>query len=429
MVGGEQGKFLTSVQSSVTATQGNETWWSMQAWLRGSGYEVHGTMVKDVNSTIGEERNQLCGIWEVGNSSKKSVRENRKLEPVDSDPCATGKKHLLIWRHKKDTTTFTGLVGAQQTEIVVTGIVVLTLGSPDSKDGDGDDDDRDDDKSKRNHLVRRQETQEMNYTLTFSGKHHPESAPLPMQGLVWKEPGSGGPMEQFHFFSVGLPTESPSPSPSPSLSVSTVSTVTVSTTVTVTVSTGPGGETEKPDWKSPLPNGAITGIVVGGVLAIVVFMALLFMVKQWRVQKREPKVYPELAYIYSTPFTSVNTRTQSTEGGAGGAGGARASSVMTGALRGASAHHGDGEAGTYYGPTAPQLEVDLGDQTPFIPTATESSTAIGSPGRSRGGGSAIGTSSLAEEREELERELRQPMLSSAGTYREESPARRQYGAF
>ncbi|KAF8443463.1 hypothetical protein BGX38DRAFT_1271979 [Terfezia claveryi] len=407
MVGGEQGEFLTSVQSSLTSAQHNETWWRMEAWQRGgigkSDYEVHGTMLKEVNSTIGEERNQLSGVWEVKRNSKKMTRGDNKLEPLDedsksegkqSDPCAEGTKQLFRWWHKKDTTAFAGHVGAHQAEIVVTGIVVLALRSTNGKDHDSDDL-----KLRRNRLVRRQDTQEMTYTVTFSGNHQSESAPLPMQGLVWEKPGSGPPMKPFQFFTVEILNSTPTSKPTSSASTGTETTVTIPTPTSIPT---PGDE------DSPLPRGAIAGIVVGGVLAIVVFMVIFFLVKQWLAKKKEPKVYPELAYIYSTPFTSVNKRSQSAAGGPG------ASSATVGTSRGASAPH---EAGTYYGPAAPQLEMDLGDQAPFMPAVA----AIGFPGR--GGAPRIGTSRRVQEREEMEKEMSQPMLSGDGTHHEESLVR------
>ncbi|KAF8430383.1 hypothetical protein EV426DRAFT_581294 [Tirmania nivea] len=277
MVGGEQGEFLISVQSSLTSAQHNETWWRMEAWHRGgigkSDYEVHGTMLKEVNSTI----------------------------------------------------------------------------------------------------VRRQDTQEMTYTVTFSGNHQSESAPLPMQGLVWEKPGSGPPMKPFQFFTVEIPGFqglNSTPTSKPTSSATSTGTETTATIPTPTSTPKPGDE------ESPLPRGAITGIVVGGVLAIVVFMVIFFLVEQWLAKKKEPKVYPEVAYIYSTPFTSRNKRGQSAAGGPG------ASSATVGTSRGASAPH---EAGTYYGPAAPQLEMDLGDQAPFLPAVA----AIGSPGRGERRGLAL----------------------------------------
>ncbi|KAF8418993.1 hypothetical protein EV426DRAFT_301688 [Tirmania nivea] len=406
MVGGEQGKFLTSVQSSLTSTQSNETWWSLQAWQRGgtgkSDYEVHGVMVKDVNEAIGEERNQLSGVWEA--KSTKLVRGNNKLEPLNKDGrdgrkqldlCAKGTKHLLTWRHKKATTSLVGQVGAQQAEIVVTGIVVLTLGSTNPTN------DHDDDKQKRNRLVRRQDTQQMAYTIIFNGKHEPESAPLPMQGLVWEKPGSGPPIKPFQFFTMELPMTTTSSAASTDTKTAVIPTATFKNPIEP-------GEKEDPPSKQPLGHGAIVGIVVGGVLAIVVIIIMLFLLKQWLAKRKEPNFYPELAYIYSTPFTSVNKRSQNAADCAG------ASSATFGTSRGASAHNGK-----YYGPAAPQLEVDLGDQVPFLPAAA----AVGFPGRSRGGPSRIGTSSGAEGREEMEREMSEPMLSGAGTRREESPVR------
>lgn len=430
MVGGDQGQFLTSVQSSLTSTKGNETWWTMLAWQNGTGksdYEVHGTMVKDVNSTIGEERNQLSVVWEVGRSSRKMVRGNNKLEPLGEDkdgededgkddeeksnPCAKGTKQLLRWRHRKNTTTFKGQVGAQQAEVVVTGIVVLTLGSTNMTDDGHDSDERGD------RLVRRQDTQEMYYTLSFSGNHWSESAPLPMQGLDWKQRGSGPPMKPFQFFTVELPkaldVTSTTNNPTSSTPTDTETSIPpFPTNFPIIPTHKPGDQVNHggPPSKSPLPHGAIVGIAVGGVAAAISFIAMLFLLKRWRAKRKEPKVYPELAYIYSTPFTSANKRAVGDTG---------ASSATAVAPGGASAHHGDREAETYYGPVAPQLEVDLGDQAPFLPVAT----ATGSPGRLRGGNSDIGTASRAEEREEMEREMRQPMLSGAGTHREESPVR------
>lgn len=425
MVGGEQGKFLTSVQSSLTSTQGNETWWSMQAWQRGgigkSDYEVHGTMVKDMNSTVGEERNQLSGVWEVESGSKEMVRRNNKLEPLGEDdkddskqpdPCAKGTKRRFIWWHKKDTTTLVGKVGAQQAEIVVTGIVVLTLGSTNTTGG-ASREDSDDPKPRRNRLVRRQDTQEMTYTVTFSGNHKPESAPLPMQGLVWEKPGSGPSMTPFQYFTIEIQTSRVPPTATRTPTSSATSMDTKATAPIPTILPA------HPSWEkenSSLPHGAIIGIIVGGVLAIVVFMIIFFLVKQWLAKMEESRAYPELAYIYSTPFTSVNKRNQSVAGGAGG------SSATAGTSRRASAHHGDKEAGTYYGPAAPQLEVDLGDQAPFLP-------AVAAVGSSRRGDLGIGTSRRVEEREEAEREMRQPMLSGTAAHREDSPARSRGGDF
>lgn len=420
MVGGEQGKFLTSVQSSLTSAQGNETWWSMQAWQLGgtgkSDYEVHGTMVKDMNTTIGEERNQLSGVWEVENS-KKMVRGNNKLEPLSEDskddnkqpdPCAKGTKQRFVWWHKKNTTTLAGKVGAHQAEVVVTGIVVLTLGYTNTTDGaSGEDHDSDDLKPRRNRLVRRQDTQEMTYTVTFSGNYKSESAPLPMQGLVWEKPGSGPSMTPFQYFTIDIPKTILAVTSSPTSSATSSAASTTVVKIHPTISKGPAEQ--GPKGGSPLPHGAIVGIVVGGVLAIMVFMVIFFLVKQWLAKNQESGRYPELAYIYSTPFTPVNKRSQSAAGGTGG------SSATVGTSRGASAHHGDRGAGTYYGPTAPQLEVDLGDQALFSPAA------VGPPGRSRGGDLGIGTSRRVEEREEMEREMRQPMLSGTGTHREEPP--------
>lgn len=416
---------MTSVQSSLTSKQGNETWWRMDAWQLGgvgkSDYQVNGTMVNDVNSTIGKERNQLSGVWEV-KSSEKMVRGNDKLEPLNgdskddrkqSDPCAKGTKQLLRWWHKKGAAKLTGQVGAHKAEIVVTGIVVLTLGSTntttnttDYSSGEDHDSDSDDFKPRRNLLVRRQDTQEMTYTVTFSGNHQSESAPLPMQGLVWEKPGSGPPMEPVQFFTLTL--NSTIHKPTSNSTSSTTSTDTETTTIPTTATEGPThGSGKKGDDEDSLPHGAIVGIVVGGVLAIVAFMVIFFLVKQWLVERKEPKVYPELAYIYSTPFTSVNRRSQS-------AGGAGASSATVGTSRGTSAHH---EAGTYYGPAAPQLEVDLGDQAPFLPAVA----AVESP--EGGGGLGIGTSRRVEEREQMEKEMSRPMLSGAGTHYEGPPTR------
>ncbi|RPB22694.1 hypothetical protein L211DRAFT_850444 [Terfezia boudieri ATCC MYA-4762] len=417
MVGGKQGEFLTSVQSSLTSTQDNETWWRMEAWQRGgigkSDYEVHGTMLNEVNSTIGEERNQLSGVWEVKRSSKKMAREDNKLEPLNEDskiegkqpdPCAKGTKQLFRWWHKKDTTALTGDVGAHHAQIVVTGIVVLTLGSTNTRDdGSGEDHDSDDLKLRRNRLVRRQDTQEMTYTVTFSGNHKSKSAPLPMQGLVWENPGSGPPMKPFRFFTVEIPGVQGSNTTPTSEPTSSATSTDTQTTVTIPSPTS----THKPgDEGSPLPNGAIAGIVVGGVLAIVVFMVIFFLVKQCLAKKKETRAYPELAYIYSTPFTSANKRGQNVADGTG------ASSATIGTPRGARAPHA-----TYYGPAAPQLEMDLGDQASFLPAAA----AIGSPGRR--GTPGIGTSRRAEEREAIEKEMSQPMLSGDGTHHEESLVR------
>lgn len=472
LVGGEEGEFLGTLQSSLTSTEGNKTWWSLQAWqldTAGSGpYEIDGSMVNDADDGIGKERNQLSGVWEVGDSPKggKDRRENRdnadsgdgKGEGDGKDHCAKGTKKLFKWTHVKKQTTLKGQADSDQASITVTGTVTLTLedGTTEVDPAEGDDskDEGLSDRLKRvrrrrSRLGQRQETQEMTYTLTFSGKHHSGSAPLPMQGLKWKEAGSGPPLKPYELFAVDLPkaqistkttstrrtttkttsstsskkhTSTRRPTSSVTSSASVTATITVATTTTVTVTSGAEKDGGGEQGPSNLPGGAITGIVVGGVLAFVLFGAMLFLLKKWRAKNKKPKVYPELAYIYSTPFTSTNKRTK--EVGSSGGVGATPTTVGNPESRGVG-----GEAGTYYGPAAPQLEVDLGDKTPFLaaPATGFGSSTAAMPSGSRGADLGIGTSRRLEEIEEQEREMREPMLP--GTAHAEGSSSRHHGEY
>ena len=397
LVGGND-TFIGSVQSGITSLESNVTWWSLQAWQNTTVwkvYEMEGTMLRGVDDSIGEQRNQISGVWEVAHDK---IRMSDKISGTDDttdDPCQEGKKYLWRKWHVKDNTTLKGQVSPEDAHMVVTGRLVLSL---DPGNGNGT-------QEKRDTLERRLEAQDMSYTLTFSGTHYSGSAPLPTNGLVWNEAGSGPPLEPYQFPTLQLPTSS---------IITTTTTTRRPTTMVKPTQTppadGPPNNNNHPPPKSTLPQGSIIGIIIGGVLAILVFMGILFFIKSQRAKNREPKVYPELAYIYSTPFTSMgkNNQAGSSRGGVEGpTGGSGASS--------------------YYGAT-PHLEVNLGDQAPFLGPLDSTEVAGRSPATMSGAlidgnEERDANRTRLEEQEEMER---QPMLPGPLHYERQSSSPKEY---
>ena len=389
LVGSMDGIFIGSVQSSLTSLENNETWWSLQAWQNTTVwgiYEVEGTMLRDVDDKIGEERNQISGVWEVAHDK---IRRSAKVsdpgtDGAADDPCQKGKQYIWRGRHVKDNTTLKGQVSREDAHMEVTGRLVLLLdptsGGEGGEGGDGTVEKRD------QQLV----TQDMSYTLSFRGKHYSGSAPLPTNGLVWQEAGPGPPLKPYPFANLTIH------------STSTVSSTTSHpTTPTTTPTTMPPTPTKSPkptnsQSSKTLPHGSIIGIIIGGVLAILVFMGMLFFIRKQRAIKKEPKVYPELAYIYSTPFTTMGKRNQ------GGS--------SRGGVEGTTGNSG---ASSYYG-AAPHLEVSLGDRAPFLgalgSTAAAGSSATMSGALRDDNEERDGNRTRLEEQEEMELEMRQPML-------------------
>jgi len=141
---------------------------------------------------------------------------------------------------------------------------------------------------------------------------------------------------------------------------------------------------------------------------------MLCLIKKWAAKRNEPTVYPQLAYIYSTPFTSTNKRSLGEVTRDGGE--QPEDTVRAGRARG-------GGPEMYYD-NLPHLEVDLGDRTPFLgpsgtTTAAASSTAMS--GALRDPSQVAASRTRFEEHEDMEMEMRQPMLPMASHYREPSP--------
>ena len=401
------GLFIASVQSSLTSLESNMTWWNLQAWQNTTVhefYEVQGTMRTNVYDSIGEERNQISGVWEV---APDKVRRSGKLSDLDDtegatdNPCQKGTKYLLHESHVMLNTTLKGQVSPEDAHMEVTGSLVLSLDPTSDAEEADDAGNGDSTEEKRDRLVRRHETRDMSYTITFSGRHYSGSAPLPTNGLVWQEAGPGPPLPPYKFTTLELPT-----SQTVSTTHSTTSTPSTPSTPTIIPSTilppvDQDTNIRKPE-KGALPHGSIIGIIVGGVLAVLVFMGMLFFIKSQRAKKKEPRVYPELAYIYSTPFSTMGKRNQggSSQGGVEG---------IT----------GNSGASSYYG-AAPHLEVSLGDQAPFLgPLGSMEATrspATMSGALLDGSEEREANRTRLEEQEEMEREMRQPMLPGALHY-------------
>ncbi|KAF8467255.1 hypothetical protein BDZ91DRAFT_138062 [Kalaharituber pfeilii] len=487
IAGVKEGDFLGSMQSSITSNELNYTWWSLQAWqhgVEGQGrYQITASVLQDPNCKLAEERNQLTGIWKVEESKKMKRKNDKEFQHVDDLPgnrtekdktekedyCKNGNKHRLFWKHRKGTTKLTGKVNPKSAEVTVVGTMVVSMKKEedqrkdehqgeddgtqenneedgnnehdnneddDDNEGDGDDEEIEEERRRLHHrkrrLLRRQSTDhEVEYTMSFYGTYHKGSAPLPVHGLIWTEVGTGPPMEPFKYVPVPEPTQKPNgvsttTSPTSTTTSATTSEATTSVPIITPSITGTSPPAGNNDGKksTSLPQGLVAGIIVGGVLFLMVFMIMVFLIKRWLVKRKEPKVYPELAYIYSTPFTSVNKRT-----GGGGGGGARMGMVGSstafataggsagGSSRAVSApgsRSGGGSGGGFH--QAPQLDVDVGDDTPFFDPLLSRSPRLGSsrpyvPMMSGGlQPQQPQHASSRREREYMERELRQPML-------------------
>ncbi|KAI5797485.1 hypothetical protein DFH27DRAFT_562530 [Peziza echinospora] len=371
---------------------GNGTWWAVQAWEHTSGrlagtYEITGAMVKDPpEQGAGLERNRVGAVWKVdplygervkGGAESTAGLSRRDDDDDEDDPCIPGKSNALNWHHTKGAITITGTVSEGSAKISITGTVTLTATpkpkgeKPSLSSSTSSTSSSSSTRSKPStvpsrfsghdasfraaagyskSLVQKRQAEvkpfEMEYVLTFTGTHYAGSAPLPIGtggGMTWSQPGPGPPLPPFTFFNVQAPD-------SPNSTTTTTTTITTKTPTSTPTKTsnktstptstkapsknGEDGEEEQEDggggWgKTKMPKGSIVGIIVGGVVALVVLIFVGLLVKRWCIRRKEPKVYPELAYIYSTPYSTATSKPKANPTTGGGYG---AVPQMSGAL-------------------------------------------------------------------------------------------------
>lgn len=276
--------------------------------------------MKSVDERVYGERNGFGGIL-AGKLGKDNDRDEdgndkRNLWSRRDKECRDEPK-LITWAHTADGTTLLGTVNENEARMTLTGSITVTYQTNRRDDNEG--------RQRRGLQLRQSDkddenTVQLQYTLTFSGQHNSDSAPLPQGGLVWNNPGSGTPLETFKIPRVSVEdledlretttTSTSKTRTSTSIRTSTTASATSSSTSTITPTSSPNKDDDKDDddENSGLPKGSIIAIVLGTVLFFILLAAAFFFGRAWWERRKQPKVYPELAYIYSTPFTVRNTQ-------------------------------------------------------------------------------------------------------------------------